>query len=71
MRPQLLVALSVLHDRRPDLKDLYYGSQEGIYFRAPQGWTVYLGERRRHGRQAGATGRRRSGRLAGEQVAPK
>lgn len=70
LRPQLLVALSVLHDRRPDLKDLYYGSREGIYFRAPQGWTVYLGEDGDMAAKLALLDVAQQ-RLAGEQVAPK
>lgn len=40
----VLSNLAELHAARPDLTDLYYGTLEGLYFRAPEGWTVYLGE---------------------------
>lgn len=40
----LLGDLAELHAARPELTDLYYGSLEGLYFRTPEGWTVYLGE---------------------------
>jgi len=46
LRPQVLADLLALHTARPDLTNLYYGRQEGLYFRAPEGWTVYLGEGR-------------------------
>ena len=36
--------LAELHAARPDLTVLYYGALEGLYFRAAEGWTVYLGE---------------------------
>jgi hypothetical protein len=59
-----------LYGLSPDLKDLFYGSQEGIYFRAPQGWTVYLGE---DGDMAGklALLEVAQQRLASEQATPK
>jgi hypothetical protein len=43
LRPRLLADLLALHAQRTDLADLYYGAAEGLYFVAPEGWTVYLG----------------------------
>ncbi len=40
----VLSNLAELHAARPELTVLYYGTLEGLYFRAPEGWTVYLGE---------------------------
>ena len=36
----------ILQRLRPELRQLYYGSSEGLYFRAAEGWTVYLGDGR-------------------------
>lgn len=44
IRQAVLGNLVELRAARPDLIDLYYGALEGLYFRTPQGWTVYLGE---------------------------
>ncbi|PKO23815.1 MAG: hypothetical protein CVU38_02110 [Chloroflexi bacterium HGW-Chloroflexi-1] len=44
LRPQVLTNLKALHAARPDLVAVYYGALEGLYFRAPGGWTVYLGD---------------------------
>jgi cell division septal protein FtsQ len=44
LRPNVLAALIELHARRPDVTKVYYGVQEGLYFRAPEGWLVYLGD---------------------------
>ncbi len=41
---RLLTQLLAVREQRPDLTDLYYGLKEGLYFRAPEGWTVYLGK---------------------------
>jgi cell division septal protein FtsQ len=43
MRPKVLAALRALRGLNVDLSDLHYGAEEGLYLRAPQGWTVYLG----------------------------
>jgi hypothetical protein len=40
----LLPNLVELHDARPDLSELFYGKLEGLYFRSPSGWTVWLGD---------------------------
>jgi hypothetical protein len=44
LRPWVLENLRQLHAARPDLTNLYYGSLEGLYFQAPSGRTVYLGD---------------------------
>jgi len=44
LRGKVLENLIALHSARPGVTDVYYGALEGLYFRAPQGWTVYLGE---------------------------
>jgi cell division septal protein FtsQ len=43
LRPAVLASLLLIQAERPELNDLYYGAEEGLYFRAEQGWTVYLG----------------------------
>ena len=43
MRRRVLADLAAIQAARPDLKVLYYGGLEGLYFRSPAGWTVYLG----------------------------
>jgi hypothetical protein len=43
LRPQVLADLKALRAARPDLTRLYYGAAEGLYFRSPENWTVYLG----------------------------
>jgi cell division septal protein FtsQ len=42
--PEIVQGLEAIHASRPDLADIYYGTLEGLYFRAPEGYTVYLGE---------------------------
>jgi hypothetical protein len=44
LRSQVLAGILALQASRPELKDLYYGRQEGLYFMAPEGWAVYLGD---------------------------
>jgi hypothetical protein len=44
LRPWVLENLRQLHTARPDLTTLYYGNLEGLYFQAPSGRTVYLGD---------------------------
>jgi hypothetical protein len=44
LRRQVLADLEVLYTARPDQSGIYYGALEGLYFRAPAGWTVYLGD---------------------------
>ncbi len=41
--PEVIRALETIRTERPDLTDLHYGTLEGLYFRAPEGYTVYLG----------------------------
>jgi cell division septal protein FtsQ len=41
--PEVVRGLEAIHANRPDLTDLYYGTLEGLYFRASEGYTVYLG----------------------------
>jgi cell division septal protein FtsQ len=43
MRPHVLANLKALQAAGLDNTNLFYGAQEGIYFRSPEGWTVYLG----------------------------
>jgi cell division protein FtsQ len=42
--PEIVQGLEAIHANRPDLTDIYYGTLEGLYFRATEGYTVYLGE---------------------------
>ncbi len=44
MRAKILEDLKALQEARPDLTNLYYGPSEGLYFRVPEGYTVYLGD---------------------------
>ncbi len=44
MRRDLLPSLAEIHNARPDLSVLSYGQLEGLYFLAPEGWTVWLGD---------------------------
>jgi cell division septal protein FtsQ len=44
LRTNVFTALVALHARYPDVTNVYYGRQEGLYFRAPEGWTVFLGD---------------------------
>ena len=46
LKRDLLAGLQDLQRLRPELRQLYYGSSEGLYFRAAEGWTVYLGDGR-------------------------
>lgn len=43
LRPQILANLKALQTAGLETNDLYYGGPEGLYFRTPEGWTVYLG----------------------------
>jgi len=51
LRPSLLAGLAVVAQMRPELREIYYGKLEGLYFRSPEGWTVYLGEEGRMARK--------------------
>jgi hypothetical protein len=41
--PEIVEALETIRSERPDLTDLHYGTLEGLYFSAPEGYLVYLG----------------------------
>ncbi len=43
LRSRILSDLQEIHRQFPGVTDLYYGAQEGIYYRSPEGYTVYLG----------------------------
>lgn len=43
LRSGVLAQVLALRALRSDITNLYYGAEEGLYFRAPEGWTVYLG----------------------------
>lgn len=43
LRDQVLADLKALQAAGLEAAELYYGVQEGLYFRAGDGWTVYLG----------------------------
>jgi cell division protein FtsQ len=42
--PEIVQGLEEIQAYRPDLIDISYGTLEGLYFRASEGYTVYLGE---------------------------
>jgi cell division septal protein FtsQ len=44
--PEIVEGLEAIRARRPELTEVHYGALEGLYLRAPQGYTVYLGEGR-------------------------
>jgi cell division septal protein FtsQ len=44
LRQNIVSAVLLVRNQYPNLTQLYYGSREGIYFRAQEGWTVYLGD---------------------------
>lgn len=41
---RVLPDILALHRALPQVTELYYGQLEGLYFRAPEGWTVWLGD---------------------------
>jgi cell division septal protein FtsQ len=43
LRLQVLADIQALHARLPDLTSVDFGAQEGLTFRSPGGFTVYLG----------------------------
>ncbi len=43
LRPHVLANLKALQAAGLEVTSLFYGPKEGIYFRSPEGWTVYLG----------------------------
>lgn len=44
LRPIVAANLATFRAARPEQTSIYYGALEGLYFRAPEGYTVYLGE---------------------------
>ena len=44
LRSMVLENLAALHALRPELSEFYYGQAQGLYYRATQGWDVWLGE---------------------------
>ncbi len=44
LKSLVLENLAALHVLRPDLSEFYYGRAQGLYYRATQGWDVWLGE---------------------------
>ncbi len=44
MKPYVYSSLRALHLARPEMTAVYYGRLEGLYYRAPEGWTIYLGD---------------------------
>jgi cell division septal protein FtsQ len=44
--PEIVEGLEAIRARRPELTEVHYGALEGLYLRAPEGYTVYLGEGR-------------------------
>jgi cell division septal protein FtsQ len=43
LQPHVLANLKALQAAGLEVTNLFYGPKEGIYFRSPEGWTVYLG----------------------------
>ncbi len=41
---RVLPDIVALQQALPQATELYYGQLEGIYFRSPEGWTVWLGD---------------------------
>ncbi len=44
LRKNIREDLTVIQQVLPEQREFYYGASEGLYFRAPEGWNVYLGE---------------------------
>ncbi len=44
LRKLVLENLGAVHAARPELTEFYYADEPGLYYRAPQGWDVWLGE---------------------------
>ena len=42
--PEIVEGLETIQANRPDVTDIRYGTLEGLYFSAPEGYTVYLGQ---------------------------
>lgn len=44
LRSLILENIAQLRELRPSLSEFYYGQSEGLYYRSPEGWDVWLGE---------------------------
>ena len=44
LRKLVLENLVAVHVARPALSEFYYADEPGLYYRAPEGWNVWLGE---------------------------
>ena len=44
LRALLLENLASVHALRPELSEFYYGRSQGLFYRAAEGWDVWLGE---------------------------
>jgi cell division protein FtsQ len=41
--PEIIEGLEAIRTQRPELTEIHYGALEGLYLRAPEGYTIYLG----------------------------
>ncbi len=44
LRRMVLENLRAVHAIRPELAEFYYADEPGLYYRAPEGWDVWLGD---------------------------
>ena len=44
LKTLILDNLTTLREASPDINELYYGNSQGLYYRTPEGWDVWLGE---------------------------
>lgn len=44
LKTMILDNLKTIHEARPEQNELYYGNTQGLYYRAAEGWEVWLGE---------------------------
>jgi hypothetical protein len=44
LRKLMLENLGAVHTARPELSEFYYADEPGLYYQAPEGWQVWLGE---------------------------
>ncbi len=44
LKPYVFASLKTLNAVRPELAEIHYGRLEGLFYRAAEGWTVYLGD---------------------------
>jgi cell division septal protein FtsQ len=42
--PEVVAYVAALHRARPDIKDIAYGEEQGLYYRTAEGWEVWLGD---------------------------